>query len=211
MADLTGSTATIATPPLDGTEKLLASDTGVDVVVTVRQVAAYVGDALGNESVAAQSPPAAATTYLIGSDILVPTTERVKVGTIFRWHGIVTKTAAGTLASSILVKCGINGSTADATLLTFALPAGTAVIDTGYLEINVTIRVIGATATLHGSLLFTHNLATTGLIIQNQSVEQATSGTFNSAVDVLRFGLAFTAGTSQAWTFQSLFGEAKNL
>lgn len=211
MADLKISQAT-ADVTLTGTEELPMNNGGVSSKTTVEAIRAYTGEGLGNQSTADQSPAAAATTYIIGSDVLVPSGRTVAVGTIFRWHGCVTKTAAGTAAKSMLVKVGTAGTTADATILTFSLPAGTAVADTGYFEINVTVRVVSATVgVIIGTCLFTHNLATTGLITSNQVVLNVLSGSFNNTTNLLRYGLAFTAGTSEAWTFKQVFAAAKNL
>lgn len=196
---------------LTGAELFGMSQGGADRSLTARMIAAYIGEGLGNQSTADQSPGAGATSYLTGSDILVPDAERIRVGTIFRWHGIMTKTAAGTAASSLLVKAGVNGTTADATIATFTLPAGTAAVDTGYFEINGIVRAIGASATMQLSCLFTHNLATTGLITANQAILQALSSAFASTTNLLKFGLAFTAGSSQAWTYKQIFAAAKNL
>lgn len=210
FADLKFSTATLGAA-LDGTELLGMTQGGNDRSLTSRMIAAYVGEGLGNQSIANQACPAASTTYLTNSNNIVPTGERVKVGTVFRWHGTMTKTAAGTAANSILVKIGTAGTSADATILTFTLPAGTAAADTGYFEINVVVRVIGASAVINGTCLVTHNLATTGIININQVVLNVTSSTFNSNVDLLNWGLAFTSGTSVAWTFTQIFSTIKNL
>lgn len=210
LADLKFSTATLGSA-LTGAELLGMTQSGADRSVTARMIAAYIGEGLGNQSTADQSPAAASTTYLTGSDNLIPDSERVRVGTIFRWHGTMTKTAAGTAASSILVKVGTAGTTADATILTFTIPAGTAVVDTGYFEINVTVRAIGASAVIIGTCLVTHNLATTGITAQNQVVLQVLSSSFNSNVNLLKWGLAFTSGTAVAWTYKQIFSTIKNL
>lgn len=214
MPDLKGSTATPATSPLDGTERLLGSDAGVDVVVLIRQVGAYVGGAIRNQQQVGQSPGAGATTYLTGSSLLIPAGERVKATTWARFKGFVTKTAAGTAASSILVKWGINGSTADATLSTLTIPAGTAVIDLGEFEILVGFKSIGAgtAAVLRSNLIFDHNLTTTGLTnLQHLAVAGTDSSGFNSDVDASILGLAFTSGASVVWTFTHLTAELYNV
>lgn len=213
MADLKGSTATKATSPLGGSERLLASVSSVDKYVDVRQIAAYIGDAIQNQNFNPQSPAANATTYLTGSNLAIPTGERVKVGTYGRWRGTIKKTAAGTAAKSILVKFGVNGTTADATILTLALPVGTAIADEGDWELVGGFTAVGSgtTAVFKGVLRVNHRLITTGLINVQESVVSGTSAGFNSDVDVSILGLAFTAGVAEAWTFDYLTAEAKNV
>lgn len=212
MADLKGSTATAMAQPFDGAERFLGSDAGADRYGSARMIAKYLGSGIRNQQFAGQSPAAAATTYLTGSNLNIPTSERVIAGTHARWRGSVVKTAAGTAAKSLLVKWGVNGTTADATVMTFALPVGTAVIDDGDFELRVGFRSVGAgsAAVLYGWLKFWHVLATTGLINVQQSLVKVTSAGFNSDVDVSKLGLAFTAGVAEAWTFQAMIAELLN-
>lgn len=212
MPDLKGSTATAMAQPFDGAERFLGSDGGLDRYGTSRMLAKYIGSGIRNQQFAGQSPAANTTTYLTGSNLNIPTTERVIAGSWARWRGVVVKTAAGTAAKSILVKWGTAATTGDATLMTFALPVGTAVIDDGDFELRVGFRSVGAgsAAVLYGWLKFWHVLATTGLINVQQSLVKVTSAGFNSDVDVSKLGLAFTAGVAEAWTFQALTAELMN-
>lgn len=209
MADVALGSQTTVPLPLQGGDKFPIARGANGYDVPLQDLSNWLGDAVGNSVTADQALTANATTYMNNSQISVPTGFRLAVKNGARWHGTVTKTAAGTAVKSLVVKVGTNGSAADTTLLTFALPAGTAVVDTGYFEINVTVTTIGAAAVIRGTLIFTHNLATTGLMTQNQAVVYATSATFNSDVDSLIFGLAFVAGVAEAWTVKQLMGEGK--
>ena len=165
----------------------------------------------GNQSVASQSPAAAATTYLTNSNIAIPASG-LRAGTVLRWRFPVTKTAAGTAAKSLLFKLGTAGAVGDATIITFALPVGTGVVDTGFIEIEVTIRgPLGASCIAQGYLWMSHNLATTGLINVQETTVIVTSGTFTSSTANLIAGLAFTAGVAEAWTFPQIIAESLNL
>lgn len=215
LADLVGSTATLATSPLAGDERLLASDSGADRVITPRQIAAYIGDALGNQYFGtAQSLTASATTYLSGSGIQVPTGERVKNTTYARWKCQMHKTGAGTVANSLLVKWGTNGTTADATLATLAFPIGTAAADEAVFEVFAAFRSIGAgtAAVLVAEARMYHNLQITGwATIPSVVVAAVVSSGFNSDVNLSTLGLAMTVGASYVITMTSMTAEAKNL
>lgn len=200
--------------------KFAAEDGGTIKAPTGRQIAAYIGDALHNEQFAtpAQSLPASATTYLNGSAITIPTGERVKVNTWFRWRFLITKTAAGTVAQSVLIKWGVNGTTADATIITLTLPVGTAVADQAEFDVIVGFQVITpagagtAVAIVVAYLRMVHNQSATGwATIPVVVLAPVTSAGFNSDVNLSKIGLAFTAGASYVLTVPSLVGEAKNL
>src|SRR4051812_32659555 len=214
MADLKISGATADTT-ITGTEEIGVNDGGVSKKITTRQIAAYTGDAIGNQYFGtAQSVPASTTTYLSGSGCQVPTGERVKNTTYCRWKFQMHKTAAGTVANSILVKWGINGTTADATLCTLALPIGTAAIDEAIFEVSAFFRSIGAgtSAVVVAEARMYHNLQLTGwATIPTVVVAAVVSAGFNSDVNNSILGLAFVAGASYVITMTTMTGEFKNL
>jgi hypothetical protein len=213
MAD-TAISALPAASALSDADILTILQGGSNKRITARLLARYIGDALHNESfAAAQSVPASATTYLTGSPITIPTGERVAVGTWVRWNYHLAKTAAGTLANSILIKWGTLGTTADATLLTLALPAGTAVADEAEVEVVVGFRSIGAgtAAVLTGRARLLHNLAATGwATIPDVVTAVAVSAGFNSDVDLSKIGLAMTMAASYVVTASLMRVEGKN-
>lgn len=198
---------------LTGAEAFALVQGGATKQGSARQIAKYIGDAIQNQNFVAQSPAAAATTYLTGSNLLIPTGERVKVGSYGRWRGTITKTAAGLAAKSFQIKWGTLGTTGDTTILTLALPVGTAVADEGDWEIVGGFTAIGAgvAAVFRATLRVNHRLITTGLINVQESVVSGTSAGFNSDVDLSILGLAFVAGTAEAWTFTYLTAEGKNV
>lgn len=215
MADSAISGLPGATAVVDANE-LEINEAGTSKKVTARQFAAYIGDALHNEQFAtpAQSLPASTTTYFNGSAITIPTGERVKINTWFRWKFVITKTAAGTLAQSVLVKFGTNGTTADATLATLTLPAGTGAADQGDFEVSVGFRAIGAgtSAVIVAGLRMVHNLQITGwAAIPCVVLAPVVSAGFNSEVNLSKIGIAFTAAASYVLTVPFLTCEAKNL
>ena len=173
-----------------------------------------------NESTASQSPAAASTTYLTGSNLSIPGAG-LHAGTQFVWRLAATKTAFGTVANSFLVKYGTLGTTSDATALTFTGPLNTAAVDTGTFTIMVTVQTVNAsTGTWEGNLQIVHDDAEcVGMVSiatcsatnapDGYSVNAA-SGSFNDTTGTI-VGLAFTSGTAEAYTFQLIQANAYNL
>lgn len=153
----------------------------------------------------------AADTYLTGSALAVG--GRLRQGVSFRWTLRMTKTAAGTATPVYTVRVGTAGSTSDTGRLTFTGLAQTAATDTGYHEIEVTIDAYGASGTLRGVCLTSHQGTTTGL--QNNAQSQALAGTGASTHDQtvagLIVGLSCNPGASGVWTFQLVSSRATGL
>ncbi len=172
---------------------------------------ALTGKPLNNVSTATQTPTAATLTYLNGSQIAVPA-GKLQVGTVFRWRLSVSKTGAGTASNNFHVRIGTAGTTSDVAILTFTTPVGTAVIDTGMIEIQVVIRgPLTSSCIAQGLFNMTHNLATTGLLnIGNISLKVTSSG-FDATVANLLVGLSGTSGASTVLSFEQCFAEAFNL
>lgn len=164
-----------------------------------------------NASVANQSISANSTQYLTNSNIAIPPSG-LRVKTILRWTLHVTKTAAGTAANTFTVRLGTAGTTADATILTFALPVGTAVADTGRIDIEVVIRgPLGASCVAAGLLTMSHNLAATGLSTLPGVAIQQVSGSFNSGTANLIAGIVCQTAASTVLDFQQITAESYNL
>jgi hypothetical protein len=163
-----------------------------------------------NSSTGSQSPTAGATTYITGSNMTIPS-GGLHVGTQFVWRIAASKTAAGTAASSILVKYGTNGTTADTTVITLTGATETAVADTGMITVTVTVQSVSSTGTWTGNMTLQHNGNTGGMATVPVNVVNATSATFNDTTTNAIVGLAFTAGTSDAFTFTEVQANALNL
>jgi len=165
----------------------------------------------GNSSVASQAITAATPTVITGSTIPIPA-GGLRIGTVFRFTFAITKTAAGITTSVIVFQLGTAGSVADADILTFTLPVGTAVADAGWAELVVTIRgPLGGSCIAQGVLAFGHNGNTTGLINIPMAVLTAVSGIFNSGALGLIASIVFNTGASQAWTITQVVSETANL
>src|SRR6185295_1063200 len=65
-----------------------------------------------NQSTVGQTPAATVSTYVTGSNLLVPSI-KLQVGACFEWRMAITKTGAGTATSTFDVCVGTAGTTAD--------------------------------------------------------------------------------------------------
>jgi hypothetical protein len=172
---------------------------------------AWAGNVLRNQSTAAQSPAAGASTYLTNSNIAVPV-GLLRIGTVFRWTLVFTKTAAGVAARAHIIRIGTAGTTADAAIVTLTSGTPTAAVDTGYQVVTCIIRgPLSASCIAHGASWAIHQLSTTGLFPNEAEVLQVTSGTFDATTASLIVGLSVTTGASEALTYQQVITEVYNL
>ena len=166
---------------------------------------------LSNFSTTPQSPTAATRTYITGSKITVPAT-KLQIGTIFRWKFNITKTAAGIAESTFDIAVGTAGTTADTARVSFTKPAGTAVIDEGFIEIIAIVRgPLSASGIMVGEFMMVHNLAATGHATIPCVVINTVSAAFDVTVANLFVGICITSGAADAITIQQVTAEALNL
>jgi len=159
--------------------------------------------ALVNASVG-NSTGFAADTYLPGSTITIPVAGQWRVGCQYRCCWDMVKTAAGTAATSIIVRMGTLGALGDAAVLTLNFAVGTAAIDTGIYELTVNFRTVGSgtSAIINGIVRLDHHLAATGLATTGAAgtgIIIGTSAGFNSTTQT-KIGISFNGGTSFAGT-----------
>src|SRR6266581_2054370 len=102
---------------------LVQSGTSKSVTASVLR-STYIGAGLSNASVADVAGGYAVDTYLAGSAITIPVAGGWRVGTIYQCGWDMTKTAAGTAAMVVRVRCGTLGTTGDAILIGFTFGAG---------------------------------------------------------------------------------------
>lgn len=152
----------------------------------------------------------AADTYLTGSSIAIPS-HLLQVGTKFTWVMAVTKTNAGTATPIWSIRVGTAGSVADTAQLTLTGPAQTAVPDTAYITVEVTVRSIGAAGVISGVLTLTHNLDATGFANIGSPTLAATSAGFNTTTAGLIIGLSVNPGASGVWTHTIVDADAWNI
>jgi len=198
------SGAVLASPVISGT--VTGTYTlGGSVTITNPVINAPVISTLkSNISTATVSAAYAADTYLAGSNITGPSGGFI-LGTRFLCTFDMVKTAAGTAAFTVTLRIGINGSIADAAILTFAFGAGTAAVDTGTFEVFAHFRAVGspAAAVMAGTCYCAHALAATGLISTGASGSgqiTAVSAGFDSTVANSIIGVSVNGGAAFSGT-----------
>jgi hypothetical protein len=161
-----------------------------------------------NFSTAAQSPAAATRTYVTGSQIAIG---KLAIGSVLRWHFNMTKTAAGTAASTFDIAFGTAGTTADTAQVSFTKPAGTAVVDEGFVEIEAIVRgPLSASGIVAGEFKLIHNLSATGHATIPCVLVNTISAAFNVTTPTY-VGVCITSGAADAITIQQCTAEAWNM
>lgn len=155
---------------------------------------------LDTASVVAPGAGFASDAYLAGSGQTIFSAGLWKQGTSYYCGFDMTKTGAGTSAFTVNVRMGTLGTTGDASVLSLAFAVGTAVIDSGWFEVFVNFRSVGAgtSAVVAGILKCNHHLAATGLITTGASGYGQVVGTgagFNSTTQT-KIGISVNGGTS---------------
>jgi hypothetical protein len=174
-----------------------------DRTITLPDVTGTLCITLINASTSSVSTGYAADTYLAGSSIVIPAGVWT-AKTTYRCVFDMVKTAAGTGAFTVNVRMGTLGTTSDASVLSLAFAAGTAVADTGRFEVLVNFRTVGSStsAVVQGSISCSHALAATGLISTGASgfgFVTGTSAGFASTTQTT-IGISVNGGTSFSGT-----------
>ncbi len=179
--------------------------------LTTKTDAGFAKSHVSNFSTTSQAPAATTRTYIAGTALTMPT-NKMQIGTCFRWKFNMTKTAAGNAASTFDICFGTAGTTADTARVSFTKPAGTAAIDEATVEITAICRgPLSASGIVVGQFTLTHNLASTGhATIPCVSVNTVSAG-FDVTTANLIAGVCITSGASDAITIQMVQAEAWNL
>jgi hypothetical protein len=157
-----------------------------------------------NASSVAAASGFATDTYLAGSGQTIFTAGLWKASTSYYCGFDMVKTAAGTAAFTVNVRMGTLGTTGDASVLQLAFAVGTAAIDSGWFELFLNFRSVGAgtSAVVAGMIHCSHALAATGLITTGASGHGQIAGTgagFNSTTQT-KIGISVNGGASFAGT-----------
>jgi hypothetical protein len=171
-----------------------------------------------NSSTATQAMTAGTNTYVTGSQIPLPTggfqgpTGTSQNGTLITWKITMSKTAAGTAASTFAIRVGTNGTIADTARCTnFSTGTATAAVDWAEVTITAYATAGGATTTLNCAGTLRHGLTTTGFSNQIGVQAYSTAASFDSTAANTKVGLSFTGGTSSSITIQKVDVTAINL
>lgn len=166
--------------------------------------------AIRNNSVASQGAGFAADTYVTGSNCNIPASLALQVNTQYRCKISLSKTAIGTATPIVIVRIGTAGTVADAAIATFTGAVQTGVADTGFIEILLTIRTIGAAATSQGTYALKHNSAN-AVGLSGTDVLEAAGVAFNSTTASLVVGVSMNFGASAAVTVTQVEAELLNI
>lgn len=206
-AGVTGAFA--SPPPLGSTTPNTVAATTLTTTGTAALGGGLASHYYNAFSTSGQTPAAATRTVVTGSQLAIPAAS-LQVGTIIHWHLDLTKTAAGTAASTFDVAAGTAGTTGDAAVVSFTKPAGTAAADEGTIDIEAVVKTAGASGVVLGNFAMVHNLASTGhMVIPCASVE-TTSSTTNLATPTF-VELCITTGAADAVTINQCSVWALNL
>jgi len=139
-------------------------------------------------------------TYVTGSKLFIPTSG-LKVGMVYMVKLSLSKSGAGTAAPVWTVRLGTAGATTDASQWTHTGVAQTAVAETGYYELLCTVRSIGASGVLQGSLTVARTGGTAATGLASVPIAQVTGAAADKSwTSGQVIGLSINAGGSSAWT-----------
>ena len=124
----------------------------------------------------------------------------------------MSKTAAGTAASTFTIRFGTAGTTADTARCT-AFSTGTATANADWAKVTITVYATagGASTALNCSATLAHGLAITGFSNAGGVQAFSTQAAFTTQTAGTKAGLSFNAGTSSVITIQKVDVEAFNL
>lgn len=143
------------------------------------------------------------TGFIPGTTIVVPP-QGFQIGTTFRWTIPLTKTLAGTTFSVAIRYGTTNVFATDTTAIATAAVTGTAVVDTGQLEIILVVATLGATATAFGQLFIKHAAAVTGIAtVNNFTMTMATFASTSTNPGPAYLNAAITANAANVFTFNA--------
>lgn len=195
MADILLDVQSAPSTPASG-QMVLYGDSSNKQWFQKNDAGIYLGDQSG--SITSQIASHSADTYYKG---LTLPSFGMQAGMVIEWYFPVTK-GGGTATPIYRIRLGGAGTTADTARLTITGPAQTAVADTGFVRVMVTVRSVGASGVLQGVVWLQHNLAATGLANTPAGlsiVEGTAAGFDNSAVGGQILGLSVDPGASGAW------------
>jgi hypothetical protein len=165
---------------------------------------------VANRSIADQSVGASTTAYIVGSALTIPTSRPLAIGSVLKWHMIMSKTAAATVAMTFDVRFGTAGTTAD-TSRSGSLSTGTqtAAADVAQVDITAVVRgPLSASCLVHFGMDLKKNAGTiVGFTIIPTIALQVTSGAFDITTSGLIAGVSLTTGTSHAITIHQCDAE----
>lgn len=143
-------------------------------------------------------------TYVTASGLLVPS-GGIQAMTRYTLKFDVTKTAGGVATPVYTIRLGTAGSIADTSLLALTGVVQTAIIETGWFELEVVFRT---TAACTAALVCVRTGGTAATGIAAVPVQLGTSGAIVTTWGAGQtLGLSVNAGAASAWTLQQVQAE----
>jgi hypothetical protein len=212
MSDIQLATQSGPTTPAAG-NSIVFVDTNAEILCYKNAAGRYFGRST-NTSTAADGSLFAVETWVIGSDLKIPSFS-MQAKSMFLWRISASKTGASTATPIYNILTGSNRSTADTKRLTLTGPAQTAVADIGTLNIMVTCRLASSIGVIQGTAWWDHrgtaaNTTTSGTGFANDTTGhvEGTSGTFdNTALGGLYISLSMNGGAASTWTLTQVQAE----
>lgn len=162
----------------------------------------------GESPMVADQAIANTLTLVNGTLIAVPP-QGFQVGTTYRWKFTGVQTAAAASAAVVTVRIGTAGTTADAAVLTATFPAATTATGTAFdLEVTLTVRTLGAAATVKGKAVLLQQTAAGIGGATSAAIPVATFATFNSTTAQQLVNVSFiSGGATTTVTFETATAE----
>lgn len=149
----------------------------------------------------------ALATRLWGSHIYIPNDSPLRVGSVLRWRGTATKTAAGTTTGNFTLRHGVAGQSPDAGVAVYTFTAGTAAADTLEFLIVLTVRgALGAACPVQALAIFRHHLQATGFFNQTHHCF-AVNGTIDTTLKDQVASVSVNPAGTAIWTMEQVMGE----
>jgi hypothetical protein len=159
---------------------------------------------ISNGSTALQSQTVVSGTayYITNSALTMPASSKTNGGmstsTRMNWHVFLGKDAAGTGSFQIVIYRGVNGTTSDTADVSQSIGTQTAVIDTAWVDVTLTVTTTGSSGAYFWTISALHATSTgTGFGVVSTAVQYWTGTKSTVAMNTasLKFGLGFISTT----------------
>lgn len=158
----------------------------------------YVRGLYRNIAVADQALTASVLAYVASSSLDF---SNLKVGTVFEWDIILSKTAAGIAAQTFDIRTGTTQTTADSARSSgFTTGTQTGVADVAEVNLRAVVTVVNASGTIIAEMDLKHNLASTGFAPTPCVVQVGTGTLFDTTATGQFIGICTTPGAAAVTT-----------
>lgn len=200
MSDILLDTQATPTTPAAG-KAILYADSGTKRGVNIEDSGTVRGILSRSVSNASQGAGFAVDTYITSSNLLIPTCG-IQVGQTYRWRVALSKTAAGVAAPIIIIRLGAAGAIGDAAIVTLTGQAATAAISGGFLDVQASIRSVGAAGVMAASFGFA-----TGILGFGGGIDGVSAGFDTTGRSGQFMGVSYNGGAAAVITVTNVTAE----